>query len=391
MKFFMNGVGVLPDIEIELDGFTVISGLNGSGKSTILKAIYSILDSSSEFDKKKLFEIEETVLNLVWKYDEDEDLFTPNKTGFSITDTIEILTNSDKLTNNEKEIIDYVKKLADGNLDDEFHKTILGRIIKSEFGKLSQFKFNGSDSNSTVELTYLGKKRTLTVSYNDLSWDGEYKDLPSVVYYDTPFIIDDSIRSRLSHRKSIGSKLYNKENSGIVNEIIADKRLEEYDRCIEKILPGKIQFIERSFNYIQPDKKMIDVKNLAAGMKVFAIIRKLIENGAITSDSVVLLDEPEVHLHPQWQLILGESLVILSKSVGCKILMTTHSPLLLRSIQLYSKMHEQSVHYYCIDVKSDDVNNQSKLFHDLGSNPEFAYSSMADAFDRVEDLFQRYE
>ncbi len=48
MKIEMGGIGVLPDISMNLDGMIVITGVDGTGKSTILKAVYSVLARASE-------------------------------------------------------------------------------------------------------------------------------------------------------------------------------------------------------------------------------------------------------------------------------------------------------------------------------------------------------
>ena len=87
-------------------------------------------------------------------------------------------------------------------------------------------------------------------------------------------------------------------------------------------------------------------------------------------------------------MVLAEALVILNKSVGCRILMTTHSPLLLRSLQAYSRMHGQDIRYYLLDRDSERVGERTDItFRDLGSDPEKVYRTMSEAFDRAQDLF----
>ena len=41
---------------------------------------------------------------------------------------------------------------------------------------------------------------------------------------------------------------------------------------------------------------------------------------------MVLLDEPEIHLHPQYQKQLGQILEIISVRRNCQIIVATHSP-----------------------------------------------------------------
>ena len=46
--------------------------------------------------------------------------------------------------------------------------------------------------------------------------------------------------------------------------------------------------------------KTLNVKNLSTGLKIFAILKKLLTNGSIESNGTLILDEPEIHLHPEW-------------------------------------------------------------------------------------------
>ena len=67
------------------------------------------------------------------------------------------------------------------------------------------------------------------------------------------------------------------------------------------------------------------------GIKAFTIIRTLLEKGEIHEKDVMVLDEPEIHLHPEWQLIYAELIVLLEKYLHLTILITTHSPYFLEA------------------------------------------------------------
>ena len=61
---------------------------------------------------------------------------------------------------------------------------------------------------------------------------------------------------------------------------------------------NKFVFLESASN------QEIELENLSTGIKALAIILKLIENHDISDNSMIVLDEPEIHLHPKWQIIL---------------------------------------------------------------------------------------
>lgn len=44
--------------------------------------------------------------------------------------------------------------------------------------------------------------------------------------------------------------------------------------------------------------KDIDVASLSTGLKAFVILKQLLINGNVQDKDVIVLDEPEIHLHP---------------------------------------------------------------------------------------------
>lgn len=74
---------------------------------------------------------------------------------------------------------------------------------------------------------------------------------------------------------------------------------------------------------LQGNLKMI---NLSTGMKNFVILKQLLQNGSIDENGIVILDEPEIHLHPEWQLKFAEIIVLLQIEFGVHVLLNTHSP-----------------------------------------------------------------
>ena len=47
------------------------------------------------------------------------------------------------------------------------------------------------------------------------------------------------------------------------------------------------------------------------------------------SGGLILLDEPEISLHPEWQITLSESLKKVAAINNCRMLLATHSPTLI--------------------------------------------------------------
>lgn len=99
--------------------------------------------------------------------------------------------------------------------------------------------------------------------------------------------------------------------------------------------------------------KELDVASLSTGLKSFVIIKQLLLNGALNEKDVIVLDEPEIHLHPEWQLIYAELIVLLQKKFDFHIIVTTHSSHFMEALELFAKRYGlfNRYNYYLADVK----------------------------------------
>lgn len=52
MQIRLKNIGIVKDSTIILDGLTVITGKNNSGKTTVGKALYSLLDAVANIQRK---------------------------------------------------------------------------------------------------------------------------------------------------------------------------------------------------------------------------------------------------------------------------------------------------------------------------------------------------
>lgn len=83
--------------------------------------------------------------------------------------------------------------------------------------------------------------------------------------------------------------------------------------------------------YVFPKGKAIRFGALELSAGEFHVLTTILGLGfAIDDDSVVLMDEPENCLHPQWQQDLVSSVVELCNGrAGCHLIISTHSPLVV--------------------------------------------------------------
>ena len=109
----------------------------------------------------------------------------------------------------------------------------------------------------------------------------------------------------------------------------------------------------------------------------------LIENGALEDNGVMIFDEPEIHLHPEWQLVLAELIVLIQKEFDMHILVNTHSPYFLRAIQVYSTKHETSdrCNYYLAENIADNMAD----IRNVNGNTNEIYKLLYHPFQQLDD------
>ena len=97
---------------------------------------------------------------------------------------------------------------------------------------------------------------------------------------------------------------------------------------------------------------------------------------------IVILDEPEIHLHPEWQLVFAELIVLIHKEFGIHVLLNTHSPYFLNAIEVYAVKHgiDDKCKYYLASSNAEVSN-----IEDVTNNIEAIYSKLARPLQDLEN------
>ena len=128
----------------------------------------------------------------------------------------------------------------------------------------------------------------------------------------------------------------------------------------------------------------LNLSNLAMGSKIFAIIKMLLNNSSLNESSLLILDEPEAHLHPNWQNILAEVIVILANELNVKIVVTSHSSNFVLALQTFSMKYQYSnkVDFYITEKIDDYRVNYKNVNDDLS----VIYADFAKQFSSMKAL-----
>lgn len=133
------------------------------------------------------------------------------------------------------------------------------------------------------------------------------------------------------------------------------------------------------------------IGNASMGSKAMLLLRFLVENIIVRKGDILVLDEPEIHLHPEWQITYAHALVLIAKQLGINMIVTTHSPYFLKALAGYSGIEDygEHVHYYTADDNADGSNSFREVqSEDVGT----LYSTMARPLRTIdEDVFRKMQ
>ena len=406
---FLNvkGIGKIQDSTIEMKGITVIAGENNTGKSTFGKVLYCMFNAFYDTEKsihnervhdiRRIFRtggMRRISLSSLKKKTIDDIL-----TGQDIRKKIEdILTTNIadeyKLDDNTINIIKENIEKSISISDHDIQNVIISRYFRKEFaGKINHIA--REDKEGHVALSIKGKKIEINLKNDECqSFLDEVGLLHNAIYIDTPFIMD-SIKNRyndnfssfydsISHRDNLLERLAKSEsNSTIVEEVIIKQKINKLLSVINLIVDGEFKEDEDNLMFVEQTlKKPIPLLSVSAGIKSFLIIKRLLEIGEIKERDVLIFDEPEIHLHPDWQIKFAEMLILLQKEFNLTILLTTHSPYFLHAIEVYCIKHSINDSLKCYLAEST---NDTSGIQDVTENIDEIYKQLARPFQKLED------
>lgn len=425
MKLNISNFAKIDNADIIIDGITVIAGENNTGKSTIGKILFSIFNSLYDINEKiqgqRISEINANNRKIIqnhinvqmdFKTYRQYTLYVEryvnniifNNETFN-KDEIAAELNEQFKENNNSIFDDYdimLEEIADNIIrvmnisNDVIRKEIISRYFNSVFNRQINLLSSDRDINlADIDLQIKDKHNKLSFSNNECNdFLGEINILHKAVYIDNPFIIDELSKYQDLNiiNETLKALLLNKKNDifdGVIGAVMAKEKINDIMILLRKVVDGDItndQMTGEFYLQLNGYNEPVALSNLSTGMKSFVILKMLLEKGSLSEKDVVILDEPEIHLHPQWQIAYAELLVLLQKQFDLSVVVTTHSPYFVDAINLFSCKYatDSSVNYYISSVDNNRVNMKN-----VTDNIEEIYKKMVSPIEALDTL--RYE
>ncbi len=438
MKLYIDNFAKIKTAEIVVDGITVIAGDNDTGKSTIGKILFSLFNAISGIESRiaeqRKMEIHNKCQKIIRNYFSNNAYsLIPNQersawmVARSIGDKLDFLGKNAgyteaNISNTVRESLNLLykefnteeeaKQLDTEGVVDEVTQTIqeilnlpdapiireiLSRYFREVFHKQIQH-VNHPDADTELKLEIKDKQIELAFMNNECeSFSTDIALEHKAIYIDDPFVADkmnqesffmnlsdDSLMNQTLAKWLRGKGEKSDIIDGVIGSVLAKEKQSAIYDLLQSVVQGTIIRDQTDEFYLKREgmNQNLSIQNLSTGLKSFLIIQRLLD-GVIGEKDVLILDEPEIHLHPQWQLIYAELIVLLQKQFDLSILVTTHSPYFLDAINLYSIKHgiDSKVNYYsaCMD---EDAVKMENVTNDL----EAIYKKMAAPFDILDTL-----
>ena len=445
MELQLKNIGMIKEANVKINGLTVIAGENDTGKSTVGKIIFCIIKAISrykeDFNESKIYKIEDKLDKLFFYVRRNINFIDENNEEYY--DELKNILSLDYYikSRNDNQSSEYIQSLKNHlqplkNMMQEYDEDFIlpienslnelefiintpedkNKSIENALNKVFHFEFDSTivsfDENigliKLVENTLTLLDLRIENNKIEIINDCEPIEFDEVTYIETPLILNNhdmlirsqtglDINKKSSRRLGVPyttlhtKDLFDKLKSNGFNFFIDSDFVEQLKDDITDIINGEIVYdIEvRDFVYIK-DFKKIPIKNTATGIKSFGIIQLLIDNDFINRSSVLVLDEPEIHIHPKWQLKYAQLISILVDN-EIPIIVTSHSPYMLEALQRYSEVEkiENKTNFYLsknrIIDKVEDSNalTLEKIFGKL--------SEPFDVFDEMDARILRGE
>lgn len=382
-----NGLENL-DINFESEGkvlnLIVLAGVNGSGKTRVLESI------------RYWFEMfRSKAVNVELFYEENE------------REVLESLMNSEGLTEIEKEMqkeieyTDCLRNIKFYNYDYRHNKTenrnYNSKIISKSFEKLKIFP-KLIYVPTEINFEEIKKAQTnLKKEYRFINIVDSYeiKDIPSYIATRISKVANEEENLTMGQvRKKVFAEI-----NGIFEILELDVKLSEISKD-ENSMPI----------FTDSSGKKFGINELSSGEKQL-FLRTLAIKMLEPENSIIMIDEPELSLHPKWQ----QKIVDVYRKIGRnnQIILATHSPHILGSVEKENIILLEKNENGIVEVKTGDefgnsygqttgriledimgletdrnpsVNNLLTLVKEMVKNDNYENSEFKEKYTKIKDI-----
>lgn len=414
IKIQLSDYRAIKSADVTVSSITVMAGPNGSGKSTVSQMLNGLINGINNFEqdmmgdlfnsfKRELTRIRRTIpdsesmRSLISSMDEHKDDY----------DILGQIRNG--IDGLYRVLIDFAKRGVGG---DELRRR-LDYIIGEEtlFSNRIEDRVSGYCDSlykkyESLFLNNQQKIRARMASDLYLSVVANYSSMGSIpqkvmLWEDShPVLTEGGFSDLLSIRKSIyintstsvvspGFDISSYRLKDLVTSDLPAASNEVAGRILKELsftIGGEIYLDNEIGSYLRFKNKSgvsIYLEDAASGIQSLAVLYRLLYAGLLDNETMLILDEPESHLHPQWIVELAKILFKINRNLGTKLLIASHCPDLVSALYNLSKIYSvEDIRFY---QTSPDRKDGRYRFKDCGGEISDIFESFNIALERIGD------
>ena len=415
----IENIGKVKNANIILEGVSVIAGLNGTGKSTIAKSVFASVNARRNMLDKirsdRKLSIDDQIIRWMDQNNNLNNEYYMDTTGVLADCILESFENEkwnkkdvsknvktiieEHCRNNQlsdqgiEKVTEHIVTVLDRTMDEYvnfFVEQYYQNVFKSQINPIgtkekSSVHYKKTEGERKIESSVEIENNKLNIMGRPLIFQQE-----NAIYIETYSVLDFCEETgRRTRRGSYLNRMtlparellsslteervlsYDEQQKVELNEKIAQDIVEQVTHgYLRKNQSGSLEFLDKDA------EEKIEFSNMSAGLKIFTVLQQLIGNYSLKEGDVLIVDEPEVNLHPTWQVVLAEILVRIYKELGIYILVNSHSPYFIRAIEVKMAEYECALqgHYYYMDQKDNgfvckEVSDNTNVIYDALYRP----------------------
>ena len=329
----------------------IISGGNSTGKTTLLKVLYSLLKpvASKKHTKLTKEQIEDAVIKKM------QGVFRPDdmKIGRLVTR---------QPGNNYKANIEI-------HMND--NESLISATFSNRQDKHAEINVNFNKNYNGIEPVYIPPKEMISATEHFQSLYEEYHIDFEEMYYDLTKLLDKPLKRGANFAQQ--------------NMVLSS---------FEKILEGRVTQRDKKFYLRLTGGGEFEMGLVSEGYRKLSTIIYLILSGSLTKNSILFWDEPETNMNPMMIKPIAEAVMELA-AMGVQVFITTHDYFVQQAFNMFSVYSTAEAYnrFKNIDIKfhsiykdgNNGINCESaKTVSELEHNP--IMQEFDEIYDREQDL-----
>lgn len=415
MRISLTNIGIWKHASLDINGITLVAGKNGTGKSTFGKALFAIFNTLNNLNER-VHNARQKILKrqiqgiLNFEFPESRIAYRrfiaeADKKDITIDNYEEIIGNLRYIPDDIKSILkEKIQSIL--NLPEEQIKNdLMLRALQGEFeNQISNLNSEHQSLNAKIELTIRKLITEIEIKNNgtEINIKNTHNlDIQPIYIDDFPYLpvisngfganllLDFFPRHVLEMSKLIKGYNIDKTSDAVENTIsrlLQNEKLRHIKEKLDNVCHGYLKTTSSGLKFVDEiDNNQYSTNNIASGLKTFLLLEDLILNGTIEQKGTVILDEPETHLHPEWQIALAELIVLLQKAFSLHILIASHSPYFISAIDAYSHKYNtiDTTKYYFTQTK-----NHESSIEDVTNKLSLIFNSLAGPYQYIENIYK---